>query len=820
MIRHLRFRRKVSLFFLLVLAAFAVNAVQAISHYTINQSSWQRDHLTRQVSILIHQIDKSSDHANQEVEAFLRTKDAKIGERVIVYLQEILPRLQELDELGVVADRQSVLLARERIGEQLELFRRIQGKLLEIGLNENSGEHGRIRTRIHQVEQWLQEARAFDVLSSMLQLRRHEKDFMERKQILYLERFNVETERFQSLLSQAGVGERRQELQECFLSYAHGFYTIVSDLLVVTQWIEKYRQQVLETAEAVQGLLDALDEVYKRHDAQQNEALFDQFLRSQLTSLLVLLAIGLLLSWFQYDLLHAVNQLSAVARRVAGGEDPPIVVERRDEVGELASSLKVMQDSLTARHRELEEMVRELQESERENARALDLRSAISTILQQSLLSLTLEEILRKALQVVLSVPWLGVEQRGAIFLYNDGNARLELTVHHALSPALLEMCRSIPLGHCLCGRAGESREVVMSADLDARHEVRFEGMTPHGHYCVPIVSERHLLGVLNVYLAPGHIFDDDEVVFLRNIADTLAGLISRRRAEQKLTQLLATLDAKVVERTRRLNEKIRELEDTRHELIAKEKLASLGRLVAGIAHEVNTPIGVAYSASTQLLEECRLLDRMLEQDEVDVDELISGIRVLGEVSVLVVRNLQRAAELIQSFKRASTDQSSEAMREYRVIEVAGDVLMSLRNVFKKTDIDIHLECPEGLRVVGVPGYLNQILTNFLLNSLTHGFEEGGRSGRIDLAFRIQGQQLELEYIDNGVGMSEEARHKAFEPFFTTNRGAGGSGLGLYICYNLITTKLRGSILLRSEPGAGVRFLCRWPVDLKGFTAA
>ncbi|MBF0189769.1 MAG: GAF domain-containing protein [Magnetococcales bacterium] len=817
MVRHLRFKSKITFFFLLILAAFVVNAVQAVLHYRTNTASWQRDHLTRHTSILIHQIEQDADHAHREVEYFLRTKDPASGERVVALLNGMFPRLQELDALRVMPEGHSSDRVRERIEVQLERFQRIQAKLLEIGVNENSGEHGRLRARIHQIEERLQEENAFELLVSMLQLRRHEKDYMERKQVLYLEKFNAEVERFGDLLNRSRLQtDARQEIQESFVPYQHGFYTIASEILVISQWIEQYRRQVLETESAMQELLAALEEVYKIHDVEQSALLFDQFLRSQITVFLVLLGIGLLLAWFQYDLLHAVNALSATARRVAEGEEPRIRVERRDEVGELARSLRIMQESLTARHRDLEETVLDLKKSEQDNARALDRRSAISTILQQSLLSLTLEEILEKALQVVLEIPWLGVEKRGAIFLFNEETGRLDLTVQHDLSAELLGLCRSIPLGYCLCGRAGAEREVVMSRELDARHELRFEGMTPHGHYCVPILSDAQLFGVLNVYLPAGHVHDPDEIVFLRNIANTLAGLISRRRAEQELTRLLATLDAKVLERTLRLDEKIRELENTRHELIAQEKLASLGRLVAGIAHEVNTPIGVAYSAATQLLEESRSLATLMARDAVDVDELMRGMEIVEEASVLVARNLQRAAELIQSFKRASIDQSSEAVREYRVIDVAKDVLISLRNAFKKTPIDIGLECPETLRVVGIPGYLNQILTNLLLNSLTHGFEGGVRAGRIDLRFVVQGNTLEFIYSDTGVGMSAEARNRAFEPFFTTNRGAGGSGLGLYICYNLITTKLRGTIVLASGSGEGVRFECRWPVEIRG----
>ncbi|MBF0272769.1 MAG: nitrate- and nitrite sensing domain-containing protein [Magnetococcales bacterium] len=568
--------------------------------------------------------------------------------------------------------------------------------------------------------------------------------------------------------------------------------------------------------------------------------------------------------------------------------------------------------------------------------RALDLRSATSEILQQSLQPLTLQELLSRALDIILDVPWLGVAQKGAIFLYRESTAQLEMVVQKSLSPELISLCATVPLGHCLCGRAMASGEVVMSHGLDERHEIRFDGMTPHGHYCVPIQSNRTNFGVLNVYLVQGHVFDDEEVVFLINIAYTLASLISRRKAEQKIiqlsraleqspvsivitsnqgsieyanksftdltgysyedvsarnilelkfaddvyahqifdkvmmhgldwsgelhsrkkngerfwesisfspvmdmenqithyifvsedvtdkklseemrNQLLISLDSKVEERTRELNQKVKELERTRHELIENEKMASMGRLVAGIAHEVNTPIGVAYGASTQLMEETHTLVAMLEQEEVDEEAFLNSVKIVDEASSLVVRNLIRASELIHSFKRASIDQASDAVRTYSVSEVIHDVLMSLSNHFKRTTIAIRVECPDELKVVGVPGYLYQILTNLLMNSLTHGFAKGTLPGNITIRCSGRQEWIDFSYEDTGIGMSEAARSQAFEPFFTTARGSGGSGLGLYVCYNLVTTKLQGTIAISSVPGQGVRFDCRWPIRLE-----
>ncbi|MBF0163643.1 MAG: GAF domain-containing protein [Magnetococcales bacterium] len=818
MVRDLSFKRKIALYFLLILAAFLVTVAQSYLHYDTNQSSWQRDHLTRRISELMHGIENDIDHAHAEVEYFLRIKDSRVADRVEALMRDVLPRLKELDRLRVIPEDNSRERVMALLESQLDLFAAIRKRIETIGLDPSSGEHGRIREEIHEVEQMLTGHEEYPLLASMLQLRRHEKDFMDRKQTVYLERFHAEVDRFYTLVNESGESlspSEKMQVRVLTVSYVQGFYTIVSEVLALAQQIDKFRLGVEETRKALDDLMDSLETIYQSHDFQQTELVTTQFWRSQLTVLAILLTIGLLMAGMLLDLMGAVNALSATARRVALGEDQTIEVDRRDEIGILARSLKTMQESLTTRNQILESTVRELQVSEQSNRRALDLRTAIATILQLPLQALTLEEILERALRVVLAVPWLKVEQRGAIFLYNRATERLDMAVHHDLAPQLLTTCASIEMGHCLCGRAASERRVVKSNQLDPRHEVRFEGMREHGHYCLPILSDQDLLGVLNVYLPSGHAFVDEEIHFLNSIVNTLSGVIARHHAEENLSYLLATLDAKVVERTRELREKIEELETTRSELIASEKLASLGRLVAGIAHEVNTPIGVAYSGATQLLDESRALTQLLERDEVEIDTLLAGIEAIEGAARLVERNLARAAELVRSFKRASIDHSSEALRDYVVGEVVGDALMSLRNAFKHSAIEIKVTCPTGLCVAGVPGYLNQILTNLLMNSLTHGFAQGIRPGRIDITLALRGHLLSLTYGDDGVGMTPEVREKAFEPFFTTNRSAGGSGLGLYICYNLVTTKLRGTIQLEGLPERGVRVTASWPVEVR-----
>ncbi|RKZ43227.1 MAG: hybrid sensor histidine kinase/response regulator, partial [Gammaproteobacteria bacterium] len=251
------------------------------------------------------------------------------------------------------------------------------------------------------------------------------------------------------------------------------------------------------------------------------------------------------------------------------------------------------------------------------------------------------------------------------------------------------------------------------------------------------------------------------------------------------------------------LNSKIEELTKTRYELVQSEKMASLGRLVAGFAHELNTPLGVAIGSASALQGEAKKINVLMEQEEVDVDELLSALEVIDKGSDLTLSNLERSANLVTSFKRTAVDQTSDEVRSFLVHEVINDTINTLHSRFKKTDIEISLDCHNLLKVKSLPGALEQILTNLLMNSLIHGFNEGKNAGIIKINVELLKAQLHLEYSDNGKGIAPENMEKIFEPFFTTHRAHGGSGLGMYICYNLITTQLHGTINCESVLGEG-----------------
>ena len=274
------------------------------------------------------------------------------------------------------------------------------------------------------------------------------------------------------------------------------------------------------------------------------------------------------------------------------------------------------------------------------------------------------------------------------------------------------------------------------------------------------------------------------------------------------------TTHLRIRDLTLHLNAKVEELTQTRQELVQSEKMASLGRLVAGFAHELNTPLGVAIGSASALQVEAKKINGLMAQEEVDVDKLLSAVDTIDQGADLTLSNLERAANLVTSFKRTAVDQTSDEMRSFQVHEVINDTINTLHNRFKKTDIEISVACPKDVKVKSLPGALEQIFTNLLINSLIHGFNEGQNAGSINIAAQLDENSLHLKYSDNGKGIAAENLAKIFEPFFTTHRAHGGSGLGMYICYNIVTTQLQGTISCESVLGEGVVFKIDYPCRL------
>jgi len=289
---------------------------------------------------------------------------------------------------------------------------------------------------------------------------------------------------------------------------------------------------------------------------------------------------------------------------------------------------------------------------------------------------------------------------------------------------------------------------------------------------------------------------------------------------EKSLHELNMDLEQRVEDRTRALSEAneslqgtIQVLQDTKTQLIHAEKMASLGNLVAGISHEINTPLGIGVTSATSLIEEVGKIEKQFQNDSMkrsDLEYFFAHARKAGDI---LIKNLDRAANLIRSFKQVAVDQSSDDWRSVHFRTYFDEILLSLHPQYRQTAISVENCADENLICFTHPGAIYQIISNIILNALLHAFGDG-RNGTIRISAIQQGSDIEITCQDNGRGIPEQNLARIFEPFFTTRRGSGGTGLGLNIVYNLVTTQLGGQINVESIAGSGTKFTIRFPVQL------
>lgn len=299
---------------------------------------------------------------------------------------------------------------------------------------------------------------------------------------------------------------------------------------------------------------------------------------------------------------------------------------------------------------------------------------------------------------------------------------------------------------------------------------------------------------------------DADEAAILVAIND----ITQRKRSEEE------TDAAK-----QRAERALADLRSAQESLIQAEKMASLGALVAGVAHEVNTPVGIALTGITHLGDNTRRIVRQVDDNQLRRSDLNGYLGMAGEACQLIEANLNRAVELIQSFKQTAVDQTSEERRRFDLRTYLDDVLASLRPRLKQTPHRVEVDCPDGVTVDSYPGALFQVLTNLTINSVTHAYPPevfpDGKAGTLRIAVTCPDPtEVELVFSDDGCGIPPANRGRIFDPFFTTRRGKGGSGLGLHIVFNIVANRLGGGIRVESEEGQGTRFILRFPASVAG----
>jgi len=267
-----------------------------------------------------------------------------------------------------------------------------------------------------------------------------------------------------------------------------------------------------------------------------------------------------------------------------------------------------------------------------------------------------------------------------------------------------------------------------------------------------------------------------------------------RKRGEQEMRKAKDAAEAA-----------LRNLRETQNSLIEAEKLAALGRLVAGVAHEVNNPVGISLTVASSLERKTATFAAEIARGELRRSHLNEFLENSRDASSQLVANLNRAAELITSFKQVAADRNYSDQRIFDLGDLTEQVVMSLRPGLRKHHLTLTVDCQPNLIMNSYPGPYGQVLTNLFLNSVAHAFPDG-KPGTIDIKVRESGKDnVEVIFSDNGCGMSLDVRRRAFDPFFTTRRDRGGTGLGLHIVYSIVTNRLGGRLDLDSEPGRGTR---------------
>lgn len=274
--------------------------------------------------------------------------------------------------------------------------------------------------------------------------------------------------------------------------------------------------------------------------------------------------------------------------------------------------------------------------------------------------------------------------------------------------------------------------------------------------------------------------------------------------------ELRSTAEAQAQEAKHKAEQAYAQLVETQESLVRTEKMASLGGLVAGVAHEINTPVGICLTVASHLDTATRTLAERMAEGGLKKSDLTAYMTDAKDATSLILTNSERAANLIQSFKQVAVDQTSEERRTFILDEYIHEVITSLHPKLKRTGIEVRVECPPEIEMDSYPGALAQVVSNLVLNAVIHGYDEG-KKGVINVTVGRDNGQVRMMVSDNGKGIPKENLSHIFEPFFTTRRGSGGSGLGLHIVYNIVFKHLGGQIEVQSQVGQGTVFHITMP---------
>ncbi|MFT4171636.1 MAG: ATP-binding protein [Rhodocyclaceae bacterium] len=290
-------------------------------------------------------------------------------------------------------------------------------------------------------------------------------------------------------------------------------------------------------------------------------------------------------------------------------------------------------------------------------------------------------------------------------------------------------------------------------------------------------------------------------------ILSALRDAADRERANEELERRVQARTRALQSSHDTLAQTLTSLRQAQDELIRSEKLAALGGMVAGVAHELNTPLGNSLLAATALAQRAQ---NLRERDNMRRSEWFTALDDIEQASDIIQRSLTRAAELVTSFKQLAADRTSEQRRRFKLEMTVHDLVTTLEPTLKHASLAVHSEIPPDIELDGYPGLIDQMLMNLIQNAIMHGYDDG-RAGRVTLTAHTEGKTVVLDIVDDGDGIPAENLERIFDPFFTTRLGTGGTGLGLNIVYNIVTRTLGGQVTVSSSAGRGTHFRLRIP---------
>lgn len=407
--------------------------------------------------------------------------------------------------------------------------------------------------------------------------------------------------------------------------------------------------------------------------------------------------------------------------------------------------------------------ITERKRSEEKINRSYRIQSVISEALQISLAPIPVKEQLEKILDLILSIPWISLESKGCIYLVEEDSRMLVMKAQRHLSEYLQKECFHVPFGRCLCGLAALTKETIFSNHVDARHETHYHGMLSHGHYCIPILSGKTILGVINLYVKEGHKRDEREDEFLTAVANTLAGIIERSKAEKEKEHLQA-------------------------QLIQSEKLSALGRITANVAHEIRNPL-------TSLGGFARRLYKKLSDDSKEK----------GYCEV-IVSEVGRLEKILRGVLTYSADCCLK-VESHNINDIVHEAISSFDEIMQKSELTVHYTPGSVPDVLVDKEKLIQAVSHIISNAIDSMPDGGKLTITTQKEFLNQMDYVVITVTDEGHGIDKDKLPLLFEPFYTTKavNQFQGTGLGLSIARKIIEAHC-GFINAESEPDKGSLF--------------